>query len=203
MNILKNIININDRKSISTKIRQENFKIFKNLVSSFGRKVKVLDIGGTQEYWEMMEYTDPNLIEVVLINIDEIQVSLPNFRAIKKNALELDINGFDCDIVFSHSLIEHVDHERFAQLISDSKKPYFIQTPNKYFPIEPHFLIPLFQFMPLWLKLYLTRNSSIKNEVETINLLSKGDLKRLFPNSKIFGGKIFGLVQSFIVVKYK
>ncbi len=203
MKFLKKIIDVEDSKSITTKIRQENFKIFKNLVSSFGSKVKVLDLGGTQEYWEMMEYTDPNLIEVILINIDEIQVSLPNFRAIKMNALELDINGFDCDIVFSHSLIEHVDRERFAQLISDSKKPYFIQTPNKYFPIEPHFMIPLFQFMPLWLKLFLTRNSDIKSEVRTINLLSKGDLIRLFPNSKIFGGKLLGSVQSFIVVKYK
>ena len=202
-NFLNKFINVNDKNSVANKVRRENFNHFKNLVSSFNRKVTVLDIGGTQEYWEMMEYTDPNLIEVILINITENKVSLPNFRAIKMDATDLDILEFDCDIVFSHSLIEHVNNEIFATIIRCFNKPYFIQTPNKYFPMEPHFLIPLFQFMPVWLKKYILRfiKSPIIGEVEDINLLSKGELKRLFPNSEIYGGKILGLTQSFVIIK--
>ena len=203
MSILNKFINVNDKNSIANKVRQENFKHFKNLVSSFNRKVTVLDIGGTQEYWEMMEYTDPNKIEVILINITEIQVTLPNFMAIQMDATDLDLLEFDCDIVFSHSLIEHVDHEIFSTIVRCFNRPYFIQTPNKNFPMEPHFLIPLFQFMPMWLKKLLlkTIKSSIINEVEDINLLDKKELKRLFPNSEIYGGKIFGITQSFMVIK--
>jgi len=204
MEILKNLIGVNNKNSITTRVRQENFKIFKNIVSSFNRKVRILDLGGTQDYWEMMEYTDPNLIEVTLINLEDIQVSLPNFRAIKLDIFKLNNSEFiNFDIIFSHSLIEHVDHERFAKLVINSGKPYFIQTPNKHFPIEPHFMIPLFQYFPLWLKVWCVKNfrKELEPEVESINLLTKEELERLFPNSIISGGKLFIFTQSFVVNK--
>ena len=203
MNLLKKITDVEDENSIATKVRQGNFKLFKDLVLSFNRKVKILDIGGTQNYWEMMDYTDPNLIQVTLINIDDKKVTLPNFAAIKMNALDLNIFKFDCDIIFSHSLIEHIDHEKFAEIVVRSEKPYFIQTPNKYFPMEPHFLIPLLQFLPLQLKFWLVRKyrKELESEVKSINLLSKEKLKNLFPNAEIYGGKILGMTQSFIVIK--
>ncbi len=203
MNFIKNLIDINNSKSLAVKVRQENFKIFKNLVLSFGRKVKVLDFGGRQTYWEMMEFIDPNIIDVTLINLEDIQVSLPNFRAIKMDVLDLNIFKFDCDIIFSHSLIEHIDHKKFAELISYFRKPYFIQTPNKHFPIEPHFMIPLFQYFPLWLKMTCVRNfrKELEYEVESIKLLDRKELERLFPNSTILGGKLFIFIQSFVVYK--
>jgi len=202
MNILKKLIDINDPDSITTKVRQENFKIFKSFVSLYNKPVKILDLGGTQEYWKMMEYTDPNLIQVTLINLDDIKVTLPNFNFIKIDVL--DIKDIDCDIIFSHSMIEHLDNkEKFAKIIKDSGKSYFIQTPNKYFPIEPHFLIPLFQFFPKWLKFWCTKifRKELLPEVESINLLSNGDLKKLFPDATISSVKIFGLTQSFVVSK--
>jgi len=64
----------------------------------------------------MMNYTDTNLIQVTLINLDDIKTSLPNFKSIKMNALDLNILKFDCDIIFSHSLIEHVNHEKLPKL---------------------------------------------------------------------------------------
>ncbi len=202
MNILKKLIDINNPDSFTTKVRQENFKIFKSLVSLYNKPVKVLDLGGTQEYWEMMEYTDPNLIQVTLINLDDIKVTLPNFTFIKMNVF--DLKNIDCDIIFSHSLIEHLDDkEKFAKIIKNSRKSYFIQTPNKNFPIEPHFMMPLFQFFPIWLKFWCTKTfrKELLPEVESINLLSKEDLKKLFPDATISGGKILGLTQSFVVAK--
>lgn len=203
MNLLTKLINVNNRDSIITKVRQENFKIFKSIISSYNKPVKVLDLGGTQEYWEMMEYTDPTLIQVTLINLDNTNVTLPNFSHVKMNVLDLNKYNFDCDIIFSHSLIEHVDHEKFARIVRDFNKPYFIQTPNKHFPIEPHFLIPLFQFFPLWLKYYVVKNFRkwMISVVESINLLDKKELEKLFPDAMIFDGKIFGLTQSFVVTK--
>jgi len=206
MNFLNKIVDINNSESLAVKVRQENFKKFKDLVSSFGRKVKILDLGGRQAYWEMMKYIDPNLIDVTLVNLEDIQVSLSNFRAIKTDIFKLNNSEFiNFDIIFAHSLIEHVDHEKLAKLIVDSGKPYFVQTPNKHFPIEPHFLIPLFQYFPLWLKLWCVRNfrKELEPEVESINLLTKKELERLFPNSSISGGKLFKLVQSYVVLQYE
>ena len=54
------------------------------------------------------------------------------------------------DAVFSNSVIEHVgtfeDQKMMANEVIRVTNFYFIQTPNLYFPIEPHFLVPFFQF---------------------------------------------------------
>ena len=157
MNLLRIIANIENKNSITNKIRRENFEVLKTLISSYNRKVKILDLGGTQEYWEMMNFTDPNLIDVILVNFGDIKVTLPNFKFVKSDVFDLNLLAIDCDIIFSHSLIEHVDHEKFSKMIRYFNKSYFIQTPNKYFPIEPHFMIPLLQFMPTWLKYWIVR----------------------------------------------
>ena len=38
---------------------------------------------------------------------------------------------------------------------------YFVQTPNRYFPIEPHFLFPGFQFLPLAVQVGLVRRFAL------------------------------------------
>jgi len=73
---------------------------------------------------------------------------------------------------------------------------YFIQTPNRYFPIEPHFKFPLFQFLPDSLKVFLQTRTSIINGVKykkeyaektirEIRLLSQDELSCLFPKQQL------------------
>ena len=90
-------------------------------------------------------------------------------------------------------------------------KKYFVQTPNLYFPIEPHFLFPLFQFLSIDIKVWLLRNFSmgwypkISDKQEAIDLatntklLSKKKLQNLFPNSNLYAEQVFGLSKSFVV----
>ena len=43
------------------------------------------------------------------------------------------------DMAFSNSVIEHVpDHEAFSRELARVGRSYYVQTPNKWFPIEPH-----------------------------------------------------------------
>ena len=56
------------------------------------------------------------------------------------------------DVVFSNSVIEHLGdprkHEQYAREIARVGVRYFVQTPNRWFPIEPHLLTPLVHFLP-------------------------------------------------------
>lgn len=87
---------------------------------------------------------------------------------------------------------------------------YFVQTPNKYFPLEPHFLFPFFQFLPIWIRVLLLRNFNLgwfvktpdkakaKEIVEGIRLLNKREFTSLFPNASIYQEKVFGITKSFL-----
>jgi len=77
--------------------------------------------------------------------------------------------------------------------------------------IEPHFVFPLFQFLPIELKVWLITHFSMgwygkisdikqaRETVSSIRLLNKKDLLNLFPESKIWEEKILFLTKSFIV----
>ena len=96
-------------------------------------------------------------------------------------------------------------------LFLDPGKKYFVQTPNLYFPIEPHFLFPFFQFLPIDNKVWLFTHFSMgwypkianKQEARRLatqtKLLSKKQLMNLFPEANLYEEKIFGLTKSLIV----
>ena len=61
-----------------------------------------------------------------------------------------------------------------------------VTTPNRYFPIEPHALLPLYQFYPERLTPFVLRFSpGYMREVEDINLLSKRQMQYLFPEAEV------------------
>jgi hypothetical protein len=89
-------------------------------------------------------------------------------------------------------------------------KRYFVQTPNRYFPIEPHFLVPGFQFLPLRVRAKLLSRFRLgwydrvpdkreaRREVESVALLSERQVRALFPAAEIYREKFAGLTKSFV-----
>jgi ubiquinone/menaquinone biosynthesis C-methylase UbiE len=134
---------------------------------------------------------------------------------VKGDARDLKFPDASFDVVFSNSVIEHVgelpDQCKMAEEVKRVGKRYFVQTPNKFFFIEPHFLFPCFQFLPInvraWLAMnfklgWFSRQSSFaqaKYLVESIKLFSRSELLALFPESNLYEEKILGMVKSFIV----
>src|SRR5690606_4827652 len=110
-----------------------------------------------------------------------------------------------------NSVIEHLytqeNQVRMADEVQRVGKNYYIQTPNKYFFIEPHYLLPFFQFLPKKAKVFvlsktkLSRGTKIsteeaKDQAEQIILVSKKNMKTLFPGSEIYNEKILGMTKS-------
>lgn len=114
-----------------------------------------------------------------------------NFRVVKADGRHLPFPDKSFDWVFSNAAIEHVgdweDQRLFATEIRRvASRGYFITRPNRYFPIEPHALLPPYQFCPERLKPFALRLSpGYMNEVEHISLLTKMELQVLFPEAQV------------------
>jgi hypothetical protein len=65
------------------------------------------------------------------------------------------------DLVVSNSLIEHVGgvgpRRQLAETIRGLAPQYWVQTPYRYFPLEPHWMFPGMQFLPLNVRARLAR----------------------------------------------
>ena len=181
------------------------------MLDNLSRPLKILDIGGTYRYWEDLEYNIDD-IAITLLNLEKEEVHAANISSVKGDAVNLSVyKDKEFDIVFSNSVIEHLHN--FENQIKMSKetmrvgKYYYIQTPNKYFPIEPHMCFPFIQFFPYKLVKYIMMNTKlvlwryhsekyIKRYYSEIKLLSHKQLRKLFPDSKIYKERFCGLTKS-------
>lgn len=183
-------------------------------MADFKPPVKILDAGGTETFWEMMGLTDPAIVNVAIVNTEAMTTGLPAFKFIQADARNLSMfRDKEFDIVFSNSVIEHVgsfaDQKKMADEIMRIGKKFFVQTPNYWFPFEPHFMFPLFQFLPQAVKIKLLmsfrmgwfKKCSDKKEalhlLSSIRLLKKSDLIKLFPGAIIYKEKFLGFTKSF------
>lgn len=218
MRILQGIADSRDPLSLASKARLRRFEFFIQLLQRIPRPVNILDVGGTQEFWERMNFIDEPNIRITFLNLADPHVTRENCRAIQGDATKMPVfSPGEFDVVFSNSVIEHVGgHEAQAKMALEIQrvgKRYFIQTPNYFFPIEPHFLFPGFQWLPLPIRILLVRyfdlgwfNKTLdKNKAlaiaESVHLLRKNELVSLFPGASLHEERIYGFVKSFVVYK--
>jgi Methyltransferase domain len=131
------------------------------------------------------------------------------------------------DVVICSSVIEHVtvpfdqlrmvtstrefnDRARraqaaFAAEIRRLGKRYFLQTPSRYFPIEPHTWMPgVFSALPRRLQIKLIDSAAAwwpKPSEPDFRLLTIRELRRLFPDAEVVRERSLGLTKSLIVLK--
>ena len=217
LSLLKKLANNENAGSLANRLRKKRFALFLELISSLPRPVKILDVGGTGIFWERMGFLPGKDIEITLLNVLKTPVNYPGFVCIAgdaRNMKQFEDNQFD--IVFSNSVIEHVgDMRQQVQMADEMKrvgKKMFLQTPNRYFPLEPHFLFPFFQFLPLRTQVWLVMHFKLgwydrmpdrKQAVEVCNsimLLTRNDLLKMFPGAVIRKEKFLGITKSFVVM---
>lgn len=201
--------------SLAARMRKRRLKLFQSLIESVPRPMKILDVGGTQQLWDYMELANESDIEILLMNITKVHANADNITWVIGDARDMpEFEDNQFDVVFSNSVIEHVgtfeDQQHMAKEVQRVGRRFFVQTPNHYFPIEPHFVFPFFQFLPFNMKVWIARNITpvwyqpkSREEaaalVKEIRLMRKSELQELFPNASIYEEKFMGLTKSFIV----
>jgi hypothetical protein len=179
--------------------------------------MSVIDLGGTAESWQRAPVR-PARVHVVNLE-HEADADLPSWlRADQGDACNLPpaILGSSYDLVFSNSVIEHVgghaQRQRFAEAVHKLADRHWVQTPYRYFPIEPHWLFPGFQFLPMSARAQIsyrwplahTRSASVDDglaEAMSVELLSRAEMSYYFPHAEIQVERLLGAVKSLIAVR--
>jgi hypothetical protein len=202
--------------SAASHFRRNRVRRFAELFGRTGEEFRVLDVGGTGQFWRMHRDELPALISITILNrtFDD-QPVLSWVRYVVGDARRMHMFAdTDFDVCFSNSVIEHAgtpeDQTDMAQEIRRVARGYFVQTPNAHFPLEPHFLLPGWQYAPISLRASLLQRRDVgwmkrvsdpvlaRATVESIRLLSERRLRRLFPDGQIYKERIGPLVKSLI-----
>jgi hypothetical protein len=214
-----------DPQSFTSRIRRRRLGPLTRLIEACRRRhgrVRILDLGGTEEYWGLLPETflDANGVEVTLLNVPGA-VPPPaggRFRFVEGDACHLpEYPDGAFHIVHSNSVIEHVGDWRrmvsFAREVRRLAPSYFVQTPNFWFPIEPHWMMPVFHWLPAPVRVRMFMRFSLGHAkrcdtvdeaiqlVEHARLLDRRMFTYLFPDAEHITERLLGMSKSLLAVR--
>ena len=204
--------------SLGARARERRWDAFKRAFPSV-EEMSVVDLGGTVEAWERApvkpaQVTVVNLFEPGISNNPQI-VPVLGDACDAVSALAQAGRGASYDLAFSNSLIEHVGGHARRQALAEQIRilapRHWVQTPYRYFPIEPHWLFPLMQFLPIaarrsiayhWPLTHTRPESRAEAEIEVMwtELICETELQGYFPDSKIKRERFAGLTKSIVAI---
>jgi SAM-dependent methyltransferase len=120
-------------------------------------------------------------------------VPLPNFaeqfplvQCVTASGTELPFEDNAFDVAFSNAVVEHVggraEQRRFVAELCRVAPRVFLSTPNRWFPVETHTLVPIVHWLP---RPAADRAFAAlrRDDWDRVQLLSKRELLALFPQS--------------------
>ena len=172
----------------------------------------IIDVGGTPFMWHLTD-CDP------LVTIANLKAPWPieGSHVVLASGLALPFRDRSFDVCFSNSVIEHVGDARaradFAREVRRVAKRYWVQTPNRNFPLETHFVCLFLHWLPFHMTRRLIRHFSlwgwmtkpsqvdVDEALRRLTLLDEREMRELFPDAKIVKERFLGMVNSLIAVR--
>jgi hypothetical protein len=216
--------NFEDPKSLRYRWRMRRIEPLLRMIEAVHAEcgaVSIIDIGGTERYWRIVPAATLERCNVTVTIINVPGMPLPadhgRFRYAAGDGCALAFvpdGGFD--IAHSNSVIEHVGDwvrmQAFSREVRRVARQYFVQTPNYWFPIEPHGMVPLFHWLPRPTRIWLltkfrlgnwSRASTVDDAMRTIEgarLLNRTMMCALFPASAMHVERVMWLAKSYTAV---
>jgi hypothetical protein len=206
------------RSKRSVHLRQLIEKTSKNL-----GHCRIADLGGEGSYWNSigLDFLRQQNVHINIINLDSSRVHVADptiFTVETADACSMThVRDNSFDLVHANSVIEHVgDWDKmcaFATEVRRIGRRYLVQTPNFWFPIEPHFFFPAWHWLPEPTRIALLRRRGFgwrKAQpdlgaavalVNSTHLLDASMLRYLFPDARLVRERICGLTKSLTVIR--
>ena len=178
------------------------------LADYLGRDIVILDVGGKADYWANVGFD--RIARIDVMNYDERALNRPIpegmpagiFTGKVGDARNLsEYADQSVDLAHSNSVIEHVgswkDMRSMASEMMRVGRSGWVQTPAWSFPMEPHFWAPFMHWFGAPMRARMLSLSAFshyrkldlhrrREQVEAINLLSKREVRTLFPERTIY-----------------
>jgi Methyltransferase domain len=183
-----------------------------------GAATRVLDIGGTPDNWQLL----PTPLRLVLLNTPRAAADLAGAQSwVAGDGRALPFRDAAFDVVFSNSVIEHVgdatSQRQFAQEVARVGRAYWVQTPNRWFPVEQHLLTPFVHWLPRswqralvprlnWWRVLVPlspdrRQFYVDHYLRDVRLLGLRQLRALFPEARILRERVLGVTKSLVALR--
>lgn len=221
----KSITDYTNPNSLGSRFRRKRTRPLIELIEAVHKakgSVSIVDAGGTTRYWRMFpqDVLRANNVHITLVNLPgaEKREDEPGFTFTEGDACDMAEyadNAFD--IVHSNSVVEHVGDwphmVAFAKEVRRLAPNYFVQTPNFWFFLEPHFMTPFFHWLPEPTRIWLIRHfelghvgkcqtvDSAVRAVQSARLLDKRMFREIFPDAEYITERLLGLPKSMVAVR--
>jgi hypothetical protein len=179
----------------------------------------IIDVGGTPLMWRLVDWHS----SVTMVNLTASSSSpaaawpIEGCRVVLASGLALPFRDRSFDVCFSNSVIEHVGDAQaradFTREVRRVAKGYWVQTPNRRFPVETHFVCLFLHWLPfpmtrrlirhfsLWGWLTKPQQADVDKALRALHLLDEREMRELFPDAKIIKERFLGMVKSLIAVR--
>jgi len=216
--------------SLSSRFRARRDVRLRALIADIAARngaVRILDLGGSVEYWRRvgLDFLRETSAHVTVLNhIAEELKAADSDASLFATAVgdACDLSAFPAksfDLVHSNSVIEHVGNwsrmKAFGQEARRVGQSYYVQTPNFWFPIDPHYYrAPLIHWMPRPWQARLLHSFPIAHAgrigsldaaydvLDTTQLIDAQQFAFIFPDAKLYRERLLGLTKSLIAIRH-
>jgi hypothetical protein len=146
---------------VSLRSRERKLRLFLDLLQP-GPGTTVVDVGVTDSpfgggssdnFFEAMYPWPERITGVGHTELERFTAAFPRVRAVRADGRDLPFADGEFDLGFSNAVVEHVSggrdgQRRFVHELCRVAHRVFVTTPNRFFPLEVHTLVPFAHWLP-------------------------------------------------------
>jgi SAM-dependent methyltransferase len=110
------------------------------------------DAYGTANFFEALYPWPDHIVAVSTQHLTAFQQAFPRVTAVRADGRSLPFRSGQFDIGFSNAVVEHLpdpaSQRAFVHELCRVSHSVFVTTPNRWFPIDTHTLVPIAHWLP-------------------------------------------------------
>ena len=200
---LHEVYGVEQNEFFFSKLYEARLKIFNKINRHCKKNYQIIDIGTTpvlsiHENFFLNHYKYKNNITCLSNqNLGNLKKKFPKLKTIQGDGRNTKLPDNSYDIVISNATLEHVGNFKnqckfVSELYRIAKKKCIIATPNRYYPIDTHTMLPFIHWLPKQIhrKILNFLKYDFLAKEKNLNLVSEKDLKKICKFNNIKNYKI-------------